>query len=213
MRFSNGLASRQVFENGNKRTAWLVANIFSEVNGADIGLIPTIQSDAFVRAVSVDHTFEEQSAAEWFEVALEMAQGRRSLSVFPDRVTLPVLFLANNAIVTDEALLDVVGGGWSLYRTPVPGVVNGVLCAVIEVPAAMQGRRQALSYLVRTQSGEELEFRASSLVSTDRTDAPVRSVVRVPFSFVVAEHEPVTFEVEHERVVVASLGLLIVPPL
>lgn len=63
------LASRQVFENGNKRTAWVAAVAFLDVNGVDIGAVEPVQSDMFVRAAALDHTLEISDLAEWFEVA------------------------------------------------------------------------------------------------------------------------------------------------
>lgn len=65
----HGIAARQVFENGNKRTAWVAALTLLELNGIDIGQIETVQSDMFVRAAALDHTLEVSDLAEWFEVA------------------------------------------------------------------------------------------------------------------------------------------------
>lgn len=65
----HGLASRQVFENGNKRTAWAAAAAFLDVNGIDIGHVEPVQADMFVRAAALDHTLEIADLAEWFEVA------------------------------------------------------------------------------------------------------------------------------------------------
>lgn len=65
----HGIASRQVFENGNKRTAWTAAATFLEINGIDVGAVEPVQSDMFVRAAALDHTLEIHDFAEWFEVA------------------------------------------------------------------------------------------------------------------------------------------------
>lgn len=60
----HGIASRQVFENGNKRTAWAAAVALLELNGVDIGRVETVQSDMFVRAVALDHSLEVADIAE-----------------------------------------------------------------------------------------------------------------------------------------------------
>lgn len=65
----HGLASRQVFENGNKRTAWLAANTFLELNGVDLGFVDPSHSNLFVRAVAVDHTLQIGEIAEWLITA------------------------------------------------------------------------------------------------------------------------------------------------
>lgn len=65
----HGIASRQVFENGNKRTAWAAAAAFLDINGIDIGMVEPVQSDMFVRAAALDHTLEIRDLSEWFEVA------------------------------------------------------------------------------------------------------------------------------------------------
>lgn len=65
----HGIAARQVFQNGNKRTAWVAATTFLELNGVDIGRVETVQSDMFVRAVALDHTLRMSDVAEWFAVA------------------------------------------------------------------------------------------------------------------------------------------------
>lgn len=69
----HGIASRQVFENGNKRTAWAAAVALLDVNGVDIGSVETVQSDMFVRAAALDHSLEIADLAEWFRVAHEQA--------------------------------------------------------------------------------------------------------------------------------------------
>lgn len=51
----HALASRQVFENGNKRTAWVAAVSFLDANGVDIGWVDPSHANMFVRAVAVDH--------------------------------------------------------------------------------------------------------------------------------------------------------------
>lgn len=67
----HGIAARQVFENGNKRTAWVAALTLLELNGIDIGTVETVQSDMFVRAAALDHSLEIPDIAEWFRVAHE----------------------------------------------------------------------------------------------------------------------------------------------
>ena len=70
----HGIASRQVFENGNKRTAWSCALIFLDMNGVDLGYVPTVHANMFVRAVGLDHSLEIADVAEWFEVTYELGR-------------------------------------------------------------------------------------------------------------------------------------------
>ena len=72
----HAIASRQVFENGNKRTAWASAVAFLDLNGIDIGKVETVQADMFVRAAALDHSLEVTDIAEWFSVAHEQATQR-----------------------------------------------------------------------------------------------------------------------------------------
>ncbi|MCW2543125.1 MAG: doc [Frankiales bacterium] len=64
----HGLCSTQYFSDGNKRTAWLAAEYFLQINGVRLGDIPDVQADAFVRAIGIDGTLGVETAAEWFEV-------------------------------------------------------------------------------------------------------------------------------------------------
>ncbi|MGI8755378.1 MAG: type II toxin-antitoxin system death-on-curing family toxin [Acidimicrobiales bacterium] len=70
----HGIASRQVFENGNKRTAWAAAVALLDINGIDIGHVETVQSDMFVRAAALDHSLQIADLAEWFSVAHQQAK-------------------------------------------------------------------------------------------------------------------------------------------
>lgn len=38
----HGIATRQVFENGNKRTAWVAAVVLLDINGIDLGYVETV---------------------------------------------------------------------------------------------------------------------------------------------------------------------------
>lgn len=74
----HGMAARQVFENGNKRTAWAAAVAFLDFNGIDLGYVPTVHANMFVRAVGLDHSLEIADVAEWFEVTYELGRARPS---------------------------------------------------------------------------------------------------------------------------------------
>lgn len=72
----HGLASRQVFENGNKRTAWSLGVIFLDLNGIDLGYVPTVHANMFVRAVGLDHSLEIADVAEWLAVTYELGRAQ-----------------------------------------------------------------------------------------------------------------------------------------
>lgn len=85
----HGIAARQVFENGNKRTAWLAAATLLDINGTDIGGAETVQSDMFVRAAALDHTLEISDLAEWFEVSHKATM---TASIAPSRAIAGAIF-------------------------------------------------------------------------------------------------------------------------
>ncbi|MHC3368741.1 type II toxin-antitoxin system death-on-curing family toxin [Rhodococcus aetherivorans] len=52
--YVHSIASTQYFTDGNKRTAWLAANMFLDANGYELPDIDTIVAEVFVRAVAQD---------------------------------------------------------------------------------------------------------------------------------------------------------------
>ncbi|MBY4207229.1 Fic family protein [Rhodococcus fascians] len=50
--YLDGIANTQYFHDGNKRTAWLAANIFLRLNGANVPRVPDIEAEIFVQAVA-----------------------------------------------------------------------------------------------------------------------------------------------------------------
>lgn len=97
----HALASRQIFENGNKRTAWIAAVAFLELNGVDIGSVSAIQADAFVRAAAVDHNFDAADVSEWFTEVVNAV--RRGAAVDP---RLEYALLAEAADHVDDGMVD-----------------------------------------------------------------------------------------------------------
>ena len=72
----HGLSSTQNFHDGNKRTAWIVADLFLSINGAALRNIDEVHAEAFVlaiatRAFEVEEDPERgiQRAGEWLELA------------------------------------------------------------------------------------------------------------------------------------------------
>lgn len=70
----HGLAATQGFLDGNKRTAWLVAQLFLELNGEMMRKVPPVVAEAFVLSIAT-RAFEDERegaeratkrAAEWF---------------------------------------------------------------------------------------------------------------------------------------------------
>jgi prophage maintenance system killer protein len=62
-----GLAAAQNFHDGNKRTAYIAAESFLELNGVRIKKIHPSHQEVFVYAVAAD-VLKEGLAAEWFSV-------------------------------------------------------------------------------------------------------------------------------------------------
>lgn len=66
-----------MFENGNKRTAWVAAVVLLDINGIDLGYVETVYADMFVRAAALDHSLEVADLSEWFEVTYRLSGGDR----------------------------------------------------------------------------------------------------------------------------------------
>lgn len=131
----HGLASRQIFEDGNKRTAWVVANAFLEANGVDLGHIHPSHSNMFVRAVAVDHTIENDEIAEWFQIA-ELA----------------------HMIDTSGSVAASSAG----KRGPVPSVVGALLLAQVRASKLMEGGAEAAEV---AQADEDARLLVRELLS------------------------------------------------
>jgi death-on-curing family protein len=83
--YMEGFATHQVFSDGNKRTAWLVSQMFLDANGYELPDMPDIESETFAQAVAhkVFNTDEEPDltlakAAEWFEMRWRTARAGAS---------------------------------------------------------------------------------------------------------------------------------------
>lgn len=139
----HGIASRQVFENGNKRTAWVAAVTFLDVNGVDIGRIEAVHSDMFVRAAGLDHSLEIEDIAEWFEVTHKAARRftfssqRQPIKtaggfVVEDGRAEPRGFQFVDPIDHEHALeiftVDGITAGWEIEELHV--VAHGIPCAM-----------------------------------------------------------------------------------
>ncbi|MGW6660792.1 type II toxin-antitoxin system death-on-curing family toxin [Rhodococcus sp. NPDC055024] len=72
--YLHGLSSTQYFHDGNKRTAWLAAVTFLNLNGKALPPVPEVEAEAFILCVAKDLFSNEdepdrtiECAAEWFE--------------------------------------------------------------------------------------------------------------------------------------------------
>lgn len=78
--YAHGIASTQYFTDGNKRTAWLVANIFLDKHGYELPHIEDIEAEAFINAVALDAWKADGDdatvlkAAEWFREKYETSR-------------------------------------------------------------------------------------------------------------------------------------------
>ena len=90
----HGFATTQYFEDGNKRTAWVVTRTFLPLNGCDLGMTETIHAEAMVLAAAANY-LEVQKIAEWLQVTFESSRGD-----IVDR-RLEYLFLAKAASLDD----------------------------------------------------------------------------------------------------------------
>lgn len=117
----HSIASTQSFFDGNKRTAWLAAEHFLELNGAPLREFPVSHAEAFVLAVATG-VFSIEQAAEWFEDARFTAR---------DRVTSAFLC---QSVVPRAGTMDAVGIMVTVQGMQrLPGLVD--LCVAGEMTA------------------------------------------------------------------------------
>ncbi len=103
----HGFATTQYFDDGNKRTAWVVARTFLSLNGCDLGVTETIHAEAMVLAAAANY-LDVEKIAEWLQVTFESSRGD-----IVDR-RLEYLFLARAANIDDtKATMSILGAGMS----------------------------------------------------------------------------------------------------
>lgn len=110
----HGLASTQYFSDGNKRTAWVSACLFLELNGASIKDTPDVEAEAFVLSVATQ-LFSIEKAAEWFEARRITAEDRKGLAL-----------IARTGSASDEGLFtaeDALLGGLAAAHLPAIGTI------------------------------------------------------------------------------------------
>lgn len=84
----HGISSTQYFSDGNKRTAWIVADLFVSVNLSPLRDIPTTHAEAFVLAVATG-VYSLEQAAEWLKDARVRASDRLTWLDTMDQVSFP----------------------------------------------------------------------------------------------------------------------------
>lgn len=101
----HGLASTQGFEDGNKRTAWIAAVAFLDLNGVELADVPVIEAEAFAMAVAVsawsDRTVAK--AAEWLTAQI-------AKSPFSRHPQLDYALLARSAMTDEGGTFNALGG-------------------------------------------------------------------------------------------------------
>ncbi|QQW36301.1 type II toxin-antitoxin system death-on-curing family toxin [Mycobacterium marinum] len=115
--YIHGLATTQYFSDGNKRTAWIAANVFLDANGYELAAMPDIESETFVQAVAQrvfdtedDRDATLRKAAEWIEQ--KWLWQRRGAALDP-RLEYVVLALgaAPHSIAEGDNLADIFAMG------------------------------------------------------------------------------------------------------
>lgn len=110
--YAHGLASTQYFMDGNKRTAWITANMFLAGNGYPLPSMPDIEAEMFINAVALDAWKADdpyatiEKAAEWFRTAWET---QRVGPAFDSRVE--YAFIAAEGGIDEESTFSVLRGG------------------------------------------------------------------------------------------------------
>lgn len=63
----HGIASTQYFQDGNKRTAWVAAELLLNELGCDLKSLPTINYETFALSVASLTSWNAEKASEWYE--------------------------------------------------------------------------------------------------------------------------------------------------
>lgn len=138
--YLHGIASTQYFADGNKRTAWVAANVFLDDNGFELPPIPDIEAETFVQAVA-QGVFDTEDApgltveraAEWFESKW------RNQRVGPaQHPQLEYVFLAHAAMEDPQMPGTVHMQNAGFTGTTFVGDVTGVF--PLQLPLAVIGR-------------------------------------------------------------------------
>ncbi|MGB7381922.1 MAG: Fic family protein, partial [Rhodococcus sp. (in: high G+C Gram-positive bacteria)] len=118
--YLHGLSSTQYFHDGNKRTAWLVAVTFLELNGIVIRNVPDVEAEAFVLCVAKELFTNEdepdrtiEMAAEWFRTRHE-TQRRGVVSDY----RVEYAYLTQRSTLQDGVVLRAEGGGITSIAIP-----------------------------------------------------------------------------------------------
>lgn len=103
----HGLATTQYFHDGNKRTAFLSAVTFLELNGVVLGLVEPVEAEVFTLAVAAGGV-ETSRVAEWFRSVHERRQ--RGSAVDP-RIEYLMLVghVEEHGFLTDWYGVDIAG--------------------------------------------------------------------------------------------------------
>lgn len=160
--YLHGIATTQYFTDGNKRTAWLAANMFLDANGSELPYVPEIEAETFVQAVAqrVFDTEEDRSAtvskaADWFRSKFESANaiGRN------ERLDWAVLGLS---FTEYDELVGVIDA-------KMMGVASAVVAATpveLEVHVALRCHFLPVDRGVPQEFDAKIEFGASDEVAT-----------------------------------------------
>ena len=213
----HGIAAKQVFENGNKRTAWAVAIMFLELNGVSFDSVVKVEADIFVRAAALDRSLTITDLAEWFESAHKRA--RCGCATDP---RLEYLFLAQSAAHSDDGTTHVLGARLAtLAVETLPVFVQLTAMTRIHWEESDMGRQHRLT-VFSTDLSIEQEGESTPQGGSTRIDFPVRgghrhqdggrmpSIVTVPLALFVVEEGDVAFQVELDGLPVGSLPLKVV---
>lgn len=146
--YVHGIASTQYFLDGNKRTAWLAANIFLDENGIELPLVPDIEAEMFVQSVaqkifdtSDDPEATITKATEWLRAKYE----------------------STNALGRNERLDWAALGMAFQQHEDFPGIMNaemmGIASAAVEgVPATLELNLAARCHFLPVDRGVPQKF-------------------------------------------------------
>ena len=154
--YAHAIASTQYFHDGNKRTAWLAANIFLDAHGFEMPAVPDIEAEAFINAVALDAWKADgaratvDKAAEWFRHRWESEDTNP-----PVRQAWGALCIGVLEDEEAEAVFDVERLGLALLITPsFPALYEvEVLVRLFYVPADV-GKSHKVDVAMEYQADE-----------------------------------------------------------
>lgn len=167
--YMHGLASTQYFQQGNKRTAWAVTEMFLNLNGAGLRDVPIVAQEAMLVATAIREArdFNEDKVAEWLRKHVFTPKDHLKHAILGSVVGQQGHEISDLVFQFPSAILGLEGASGTLTY----GLINR-----IEWPAYEVGTSHKISVDFRQTEG------APCVVTPETPDHYISTVTEVPQS-------------------------------